>query len=137
MQVEVPLALELVHNPQTTTEQVILDCNPSLHVVNDTKNGEQLSSLQKQQPLNVQCPADNDEIRDICIVHLKTIIPGHTDTSISSQFSDSSDSNNSTNIMGKIIPQAAHKKASTLSDSTGTNCICTLIPNEKFHSVDE
>ena len=41
MQVKVPVALELVHNPQTTKEQVILDCNPSLHVVNDTENGEQ------------------------------------------------------------------------------------------------
>ena len=93
--------------------------------------------MQKQQPLNVQCPSDNDEIRDICIVQLKTLIPGHTDTSISSQISDSSVSNSSTNIMGKIIPQAAHKKASTISEFTGTNCERTLIPNEKFHSVDQ
>ena len=87
-----------------------MDCNPSLHVVQDTERGENLSSLQKQQPLNIQCPTDNSEIRDICVIQLKTIIPGHTDTFISSQFSESGNSEQSTNNMGKLLPQAVHKK---------------------------
>ena len=39
--------------------------------------------------------------------------------------------------MGKLLPQAAHKKVLTLSNSTGTDCMRSLFPSGKCHSVDE
>ena len=98
-------SLEIIP-PHTTREadQLMKDCNPSIHmdVPNQTYNGTVV------HPLQLKIPQSIENMRDICAVDLRTIEPGHRESSFScSSVYDNSYTDYYSDPSDKILPKKA------------------------------
>ena len=122
-------ALEIIPKPtRQCPDEIIRDFNPSIQILPDAESlqvdmtpaqhalATGVLPIEPGTKLKVHIPDDPTSIHDICVVQLKSIKPGHTDSTIADWTSsyDSTDVESS-HIINKLIPRERQSWSATIS----------------------